>query len=79
MLYVLTSVWMLGTPNIGQNILFSHITHEKCEKGKNEEKCGLNLVFVACTRNSGNDFRGPKIGSDNSHFLFIIYNMIVKS
>ena len=31
MMYVLTSVWVLGTPNAFQNMLFSHFLHEECQ------------------------------------------------
>ena len=38
-------------------------------------------IFSPPTRDSGNDFQVPEIGSDNSHFLFILvlYPRVVPS
>ena len=44
-LYILTSVWVLLTPNTGRNLLFQHLL---CKKLKKEEKARFGSSFFTC-------------------------------
>ena len=51
LLYILTSVWVLGTPNTSQNMLLSCFWHKKA--GKKEDNWGKiwqKCVFSVCTK-----------------------------
>ena len=58
-MYILTSVWVLGTPNAVRTMLYQHFFVQKAEKRKKkQEKGGNNLaprkeVFQVCTQSQG--------------------------
>ena len=42
--YISTSIWVLHTPNSGQNILFQHFSCQNTEKGEKARKLMQNLA-----------------------------------
>ena len=45
-MYILTSLWVLHTPNTGQNMLFQHLSCKKAEKGIKSKKIRAKFIKI---------------------------------
>ena len=56
LLYILTNIWLLRTPNAGPNLIFQHCYFKKTEKGRKARKFGkffAKNVFLSLHPDAG--------------------------